>query len=504
MNTLSSSEYEALFNDINSRMASSRLSKRHSRSSGVQTPNRASARIEKPRSTNPSPRRIERRKTTASVKPYISLDDHYNAMLGPGKTYDDASDLIGARLQSDYLLARPMSWHPTSYQISQTPVPNLGDLPPTIYTSGTSTGYGLNQINTENTLALDGSRPSKPTRSETTPYMSQGKYNVVDALKQQPSAVSQTTRATWCVSPNTFAPLSYSQPNTLPEVGPFYASSKQFTLQPSIGFETATAQQQIFGEQFSAMDSAVEADDFLPMQRPTSCISVSSVPERKVLPSGLANNDEEYSTDSLASFDHDSQELVGMGLYDSPERDESIVRTGLPQEAKGKGLKLEETWKPPRGLLLPKDHEEHDDASLESGSNASNGTEIDVNDRYDDLTTDGDMGVTTQSDQENFFLPTQPSSAVQPIISPFAADMINVGPLTEASDTHAAASAGVIPVSTAVPMLIPSSGGVPSSLAGHSFFFDEDDDSTMNHGMEMWYSQFRPATQAATLGTVWY
>ena len=495
MNTLSSSEYEALFNDINSRMASSRLSKRYSRSSGVQTPNRASARIEKPRSTNPSPRRIERRRTTASVKPYVSLDDHYNAMLGPGRTYDDASDVIGARLQPEYLLARPMSWHPTSFQVSQPPVASLGNLPPTVYASDTSTGYGLNQTNAESPLALEGNRPSKPTRSETTPYMSHSKDNEADALKHQPSAAAQMTRATWCVSPNTFTPLSYSQPNAPLGIGSFYTSSKQFTLQSPTDFS---------GKQFSTLDSAAEADDFLPLQRPASCISSSPVPERKDLPAGVTNGEEDYPLDSFTSVDHNSHELVGMGLYDSPERDESIVRTGLPQEAKGKGLKLEETWKPPRGLLLPEDHEEHDDASLDSGSNASNGTEAGINDQYDDLVMDEEMDVMTQPSQDNFFLPIQPSSSMASTIATFPADMANVAPLTGASGASAAASAGIIPASTSVPMPMLASARLPSSLAGRSFFFEEDEGNTRNRGVDMWYSQLRPAAQTATLGTVWY
>ena len=502
MNTLSSPEYEALFNDINSRMASSRLSKRYSRSSGVQTPNRASARIEKPRSTNPSPRRIERRRTTASVKPYVSLDDHYNAMLGPGKIYDDATDLTSARLQSEYLLARPMSWHPTSFQVSQPPVSNLGDLPPTVYSANTRVSYGLNQTNPENTLATEDSRPLKFTRSETASYMDHSEENTANALKEQSSAASQTTRSTWCVSPNTFAPLSYSQPNI--SLGSFYTSPRPFTLQPSAGFEISTAQQQIPREQFSTIDSAIEADDFLPMQRPASCVSNSPVPGHKDLPSGVTNNEEDYSSHSFIPLDHNPHELVGMGLYDSPERDESVVCTGLPQEAKGKGLKLEETWKPPRSLLLPKDHEEHDDASLDSGSNASNGTETGVNDQYHDLIADEDMGVMALSNQDNFFSSAQPSSAVTPIVAAFPPEMVNVTPVTEVSVTNAAAYAGVVPVSRSMPVPMLAPARVPPSLAGHSFFFEEDEDSTINRGMDMWYSQLRPATQPVTLGAVWF
>ncbi|KAF2745011.1 hypothetical protein M011DRAFT_495996 [Sporormia fimetaria CBS 119925] len=54
------------------------------------------------------------------------------------------------------------------------------------------------------------------------------------------------------------------------------------------------------------------------------------------------------------------KELVGMGLYDSPEPATSGNHVGT-----GKGLKLEETWQPPEE---DEDDEEADDASSEDGS----------------------------------------------------------------------------------------------------------------------------------------
>ncbi|KAI4163436.1 MAG: hypothetical protein LQ342_002943 [Letrouitia transgressa] len=61
-----------------------------------------------------------------------------------------------------------------------------------------------------------------------------------------------------------------------------------------------------------------------------------------------------------------SRELVGMGLYDGPDRDSLSKVSSSPEqlglllvEPPGKGLKLEETWQPPKNVQ--EDGEEDDD-----------------------------------------------------------------------------------------------------------------------------------------------
>ncbi|KAL9609678.1 MAG: hypothetical protein Q9167_005561 [Letrouitia subvulpina] len=75
-----------------------------------------------------------------------------------------------------------------------------------------------------------------------------------------------------------------------------------------------------------------------------------------------------------------SRELVGMGLYDGPDRDSLSKVSSSPEqlgllfiEPPGKGLKLEETWEPPKNIQ--EDTEEDDDEGYAT-------TEAD-----DDLTT---------------------------------------------------------------------------------------------------------------------
>jgi hypothetical protein len=82
--------------------------------------------------------------------------------------------------------------------------------------------------------------------------------------------------------------------------------------------------------------------DFLPIQHP----SVSAAD---------AEDDED--------MDDSGEELVGMGLYDSPEPFSTLNSSCLAGST-GKGLKLEETWQPPE----QDEDAEADDASSDEGS----------------------------------------------------------------------------------------------------------------------------------------
>ena len=506
MNALSCAEYEALFDDVNNRMASSRLSKRHSRGSGIQTPNRTSARIEKPRSTNPSPRRLERRRTTASVKPYVSLDDHYNALLGPGKTYDDTGDCASARLQSDYPLARPMSWHPTSFQPSRPATSAMKQFPPNLYCAGDRLSHDIGLSAAAKAPASEVRSAPKIRRSETTSHILSSRDDTYNLFGSQSVAASQLARATWCISPNNFTLDPHAQTSNPSGLNSLHQSMTFLQPQSSKNMESSTTQQMMEVKQASTLDYEAEPDDFLPMQRPASPVVPTPTPENNNL-TLFADNDDQHMIHPSTSLDHNQHDLIGMGLYDPPESEMSIVRTGFPQEAKGKGLKLEETWNPPRGLLLSGEQSDRDDASSDSGSNASNGLEAGNAETDDDFIMGGDISMLSVSDQDEVFLPDQPSSTS--VLSTFPAvsgDLINAPPMAKlpVSVTGTVASSGGMPAPIAADMPMLATGPAPPSLAGRSFFFDEEEDSALSRGMDMWYAQLRPATQTAMLGTAWF
>jgi hypothetical protein len=107
-------------------------------------------------------------------------------------------------------------------------------------------------------------------------------------------------------------------------------------------------------------------ENFLPMQHPNpSCAIEDSIPFHPL-------DDTE-----------EGEVLVGMGLYDAPEKSlpdlqldqyRSVMSQYLgscPQNTEGKGLKLEETWEPPAS---EDDGDEHDD---QDGENDAEGSTVD-------------------------------------------------------------------------------------------------------------------------------
>jgi hypothetical protein len=103
-------------------------------------------------------------------------------------------------------------------------------------------------------------------------------------------------------------------------------------------------------------------ENFLPIQHPETAF-----PEEQSIP---------YH--SLSDTEDDGEELIGMGLYDTPETMKSSLDPQLENyralmmtqlyganyllpEPKGKGLKLEETWNPPTSDDDDDDEEEDDE-----------------------------------------------------------------------------------------------------------------------------------------------
>lgn len=99
-------------------------------------------------------------------------------------------------------------------------------------------------------------------------------------------------------------------------------------------------------------------DSFVQVQQAQPVVSEASIPYQP-----------------LEEPEEEGEILVGMGLYDTPDKYEedphlnnyrstvsSLLGSAyLPQEPKGKGLKLEETWEPPKSDDSEEDQDEEDD-----------------------------------------------------------------------------------------------------------------------------------------------
>ncbi|KAF2835402.1 hypothetical protein M501DRAFT_988930 [Patellaria atrata CBS 101060] len=299
-------DYESVLSDVSRRMASSQLSRRHSRSSnGNSTPGRNMARIEKPRSTHGSPHGVERRRTTSNVKAYATLDDHFNMMFG-STDEQHTSDGFTGRVAA----TRPLSWHPSSSNLSTQPqfTSSSGR-----YHDGRSSEY----FQSTATFAHD--LPSG------VPMMDQSNTNAnftpYDTLT---NAFPHLPARTWNGS--------IDQPTDYFGISPY--NSMQYPQPLPLHHMQLD---------FNPRTSSVHAQsEYLPIQHPRT-------PADEVPP----------------TIDHkDAKEsgpvLIGMGLYDPPEPYQPLLALGL-QEPQGKGLKLEEPFQPPE-----QDDDEEDEGVVSS------------------------------------------------------------------------------------------------------------------------------------------
>ena len=329
MNSGSRNDYESLVNDVSLQMASSQLSRRNSRSSKRHsgTPSRRSIRVEKPPTAQSSPRVLERRKTTTSVKQFTSLDDHYNAMFGSPKPEERTT-----ATNFDKNGIRPMSWHPSASTATRAGLDkalgnrrsaNIPNIP--VSYSSSDPDYETTAVDQGNAFEGENTGPDM--------ILTEDIENFDVALWSR-----YATTSAWPLMAN---------------VNPCLASN--------LALFTDNAQDWSFAASGSAPpteSAAAQAPpdthmDFLPIQNPAALQD----PMQPTLRS-------QRSKDS-------SKSLIGMGLYDPPEPAADTWRIHMdgyqtwltPElvENTGKGLKLEETFEPPPGHGEDYEEEEDDD-----------------------------------------------------------------------------------------------------------------------------------------------
>lgn len=108
-----------------------------------------------------------------------------------------------------------------------------------------------------------------------------------------------------------------------------------------------------------------------------------NLPQMQVKPA--VQSEESTPYESLPEPEDDGEILVGMGLYDNPDKYaadpglnnyrstlSSLLGGGAPSipEPAGKGLKLEETWQPPESEDEDEDEEDDDEKEQKGGDGA--------------------------------------------------------------------------------------------------------------------------------------
>lgn len=325
---------EMLLDDVAKQMASSNLS-RYSRGSGSQKPG-ASMRIIKPNSASNSPRGsmgLGRRRTVMNDGAYrrrlVMLDQSSVAASGV---------MLNDGLQVPSRSNRPVSWHPGNHLAPQpvyqstfpiaTPDMNTQyqyfDFPPTPaaysgYTSPASTFSPLS-------MPYNGYEQQMYPYQETTTSIPSESYTINHQFVVEQPAQSFVPQPTPNQDPSMYSHFDWNN----------FAAN---------GFENSTT-------------APPTPENFLPIQHPEP-----TFPAEETIPYHPLSDD-----------DDGEEELIGMGLYDSPEPAKtpssdpqlnnyrammmsSLFGTATRRvEPTGKGLKLEETWNPP-----PSDDEDEDD-----------------------------------------------------------------------------------------------------------------------------------------------
>ena len=319
--TMPPEDLDTMIHDMSNQMARSQLFRRLSgRSSNTSPSNmRGTARITKSHSSGNTPHGVQRRRTTAA--PRANNTTSRNPACAMPQMEERNFETKGL-LHS----TRPMTWHPGSYVIDggSGRLPNYDFLPQPFHEPQAS---AVTYTSVPPSLPRDQSMIMDREQQQTTMAMQPGLLSAEYSLFQDelqnsfyPESCNlpdqhQTLYALNTGPSNTYHSMDYQTPETC--------------LVPPVYAEYSTQQTP---KVLPIQDPPRQAQYIHNPVKPTSRISTQQ-----------------------------SKELIGMGLYDGPDRKElsnsAANQLGLLwSEPQGKGLKLEETWQPPN-----KDAEEDDD-----------------------------------------------------------------------------------------------------------------------------------------------
>ncbi|KFY70622.1 hypothetical protein V499_09035 [Pseudogymnoascus sp. VKM F-103] len=327
-----------LLEDVSRQMASSNLSRRHSKGSNASRIG-GSMRISKANSTNNSPRNsttLNRRRTVMGDsyrRQPSAVNQGMSASGEPSQAYLTPLQAVSQ--------TRPLSWHPSAYSTYDVPFQPVYNNDMTDYSMSYSNSQDL-----PNTPALQSNygSPSATFSPETQPWTNYDQeYPLYDT-----SSIMQPSFTNPMADYAAYAQLQLQvqQQSYNDCMNPSIYSHFDWNNFAATGFEDGTA--------------PPTPENFLPIQHPEPpCAIEATIPYH-----------------SLDDEEDEGEILVGMGLYDAPEKapvtdmqqweqyQTALISKYLGStqraaaESTGKGLKLEETWNPPAS----EDEDEDQDA----------------------------------------------------------------------------------------------------------------------------------------------
>lgn len=338
---------DVFLEDFSTQRAVSQAARRSSRGSAGQQQRMVNAmRVLKPNSTNNSPRSSSmaaRRRTMMGGEGFA-----------PKRQQVSGLDYFSVPQSRN---TRPLSWHPSScLQIPQ------------------------QQLHQQQQQQQPPQQMMQQQSGYSFPSQNLGSMDVHDFYAGQPQFSPLMTCYSNDTSPSsTFSPLPIFPG---PEQAQFTPADGWDDPQKSVGYMYSNGEGMVMADSFPTLHSASEIKGTSPSSLDWNTFILqgfnSTTPPT---PEAYAQSQQQLAVaESYVPLDEPEEEgeiLVGMGLYDRPEKAcedpqldnyRSTVSSLLgspyrPQEPKGKGLKLEETWEPPQSEA--DDDEDAEDAEEE-------------------------------------------------------------------------------------------------------------------------------------------
>ena len=348
--------------DPSSQMARAQLQRHISNSSSVLR--RRASRVTKPASTGSSPQPFQRRRATTQTIPRYRTSLYQQCLdVTPEATEGGPQQLVPRAA-----MARPVSWHPSTLVHSQQRPQSSYEVP---YQPSypTYTTYNINGI------------PTPMTQAEFSMGTAPLTYFNVDNV----SGLYQQSRD-YEIHGAEAVRESYFDDSYPQYISPTQQPSEGHPIFSPVPYPASawTGTASTFSSQ-----TAPPTPDVIPFKEP---------------PQQLQNQD----TQQISLRKEASKELIGMGLYDGPDRNSwslesmlegptNLFAPGRP-DSMGKGLKLEETWEP------PEEEDETDSEEQEEEDGEGEAQEEQDAEGYDEMfkLAEGALGLehTSQNNQQ--------------------------------------------------------------------------------------------------------